>query len=101
MKIDRFLQFFVVKEKKFYPLFISQLENICNAADILVTQFKDENNDNQQEYYKAIHVLETKGDHITAKIYDELNKTFVTPFDRDDIRATIKARKCTPFSRLY
>lgn len=85
MKIDRLFQFFVVKEKKFYPLFIDQLENICNAADILVSQFKDENNENQAEYYKAIHILETKGDHITAKIYDELNKTFVTPFDRDDI----------------
>lgn len=85
MKIDKFFQFFVVKEKKFYPLFIDQLENICNAADILVTQFKDNNDDNQAEYYKAIHMLETKGDHITAKIYDELDKTFVTPFDRDDI----------------
>ncbi len=85
MKIDRFLQFFVVKEKKFYPLFISQMENVCNAADLLVTQFKDENNESQPEYYKAIKVLETKGDHITAKIYDELSLTFVTPFDREDI----------------
>lgn len=85
MKLDRFFQLFVVKEKKFYPLFIDQMENICNAADILVTQFKDTNEENQNEYYKTIKMLETKGDHITAKIYDELSRTFVTPFDRDDI----------------
>jgi hypothetical protein len=85
MKIDRIFQIFVVKEKKFFPLFIDQIENVCNAADILVTQFKDSNDDNQSEYYKAIKILESKGDHITATIYDELNKTFVTPFDREDI----------------
>lgn len=85
MKIDRFFQMFVVKEKKFYPLYIAQLENINNAADILLTQFKDTNPEAQKEYYKTIKMLETKGDHITAKIYEELNKTFVTPFDREDI----------------
>ena len=29
--------------------------------------------------------LETKCDKVTAQIYDELNRTFVTPFDREDI----------------
>ena len=36
MKIDRFLQFFVVKEKKFYPLYIEQAANIEAAAKLLV-----------------------------------------------------------------
>lgn len=85
MKLDRLLQLFVVKEKKFFPLYIAQMENINNAADILLTQFKDKDIENQKEYYKAIKILESKGDKITANIYDELSKTFVTPFDREDI----------------
>ncbi|MFA6334869.1 MAG: DUF47 family protein [Bacteroidales bacterium] len=85
MKADRFFQLFIVKEKKFYPLFIAQLENITEAADDLKTLFLESNYENQKEYYKKINELEKKGDHITAKIYDELNKTFVTPFDREDI----------------
>jgi len=85
MKIDRFFQFFIVKEKKFYPLYISQLANIIEAANDLKSLFLESNYDSQKEYYKKINALEIKGDHITANIYEELNRTFVTPFDREDI----------------
>jgi len=85
MKIDRFFQLFVVKEKKFYPLYIAQLEIIKTAAEDLKSLFLESNPELQKEYYKKIKELETKGDKVTAKIYDELNKTFVTPFDREDI----------------
>jgi len=85
MKIDRIFQFFIVKEKKFYPLFIAQLENINEAAEDLRSLFLESNYEVQKEYHKKISSLETKGDQITATIYDELNKTFVTPFDREDI----------------
>ena len=85
MKIDRFLQLFVVKEKKFYPLYISQTENIVVAAEGLKRLYLESNYELQKESYRKIKDLETKGDQITAKIYEELNKTFVTPFDREDI----------------
>lgn len=85
MKIDRFLQLFVVKEKKFYPLYISQMEIIKVAADTLKSLFLESNPDLQKDYYKQIKDLETKGDKVTATIYEELNRTFVTPFDREDI----------------
>ncbi|GAB1373224.1 MAG: DUF47 family protein [Bacteroidales bacterium] len=85
MKIDRFLQLFVVKEKKFYPLYISQTENIVIAAEELKRLFLESNYELQKESYKKIKDLESKGDQITAKIYEELNNTFVTPFDREDI----------------
>jgi predicted phosphate transport protein (TIGR00153 family) len=85
MKIDRFIQLFVVKEKKFYPLYIAQLENIKVAAADLRSLFLESNIEQQKELYKKINNLEMKGDQITANIYEELNKTFVTPFDREDI----------------
>lgn len=85
MKIDRFLQLFVVKEKKFYPLYISQLEIIKVAAETLKSLFLESNPELQKEYYKQIKELETKGDKVTATIYEELNRTFVTPFDREDV----------------
>ncbi|MEN6619852.1 MAG: DUF47 family protein [Rikenellaceae bacterium] len=85
MKVDKIFQFFIVKEKKFYPLYIAQLENITEAANDLRSLFLESNYEIQKEYHKKISNLETKGDKITARIYDELNKTFVTPFDREDI----------------
>lgn len=85
MKIDRFLQFFVVKEKKFYPLYQEQATNIEEAATLLVQLLKEQDYETQRILYKHIKNLETKGDKITATIYQELNRTFVTPFDREDI----------------
>ena len=31
-------------------------------------------------------LFRSKGDHLTHTIFDELNKTFITPFDREDIQ---------------
>jgi len=85
MKIDRFLQLFIVKEKKFYPMFISQMDIINQATKELKFLFLESNYDAQKELYKKINSLEVAGDHITGRIYQELEKTFVTPFDREDI----------------
>lgn len=85
MKIDRFLQLFVVKEKKFYPLYMEQAANIEAAAKLLVELLQEQDHDKQDALYREVKEYEHRGDLITAKLYEELNKTFVTPFDREDI----------------
>lgn len=85
MKLDNFLQLFVVKEKRFFPLFIESAENIVKAADLLVEQTKIENPDDRRMLAHRIKECETLGDIITDKIIDELLAAYVTPFDRDDI----------------
>ena len=85
MKIDRFLQLFVVKEKKFSPLYIEKAANIEAAAKLLVELLQEQDPEKQKALYKDIKEYEHSGDMITAKLYEELNKTFVTPFDREDI----------------
>lgn len=85
MKLDNFLQLFVVKEKRFFPLFIESAENIVKAADLLVEQTKIENPDDRRMLAHRIKECETLGDTITDKIIDELLAAYVTPFDRDDI----------------
>ena len=60
MKIDRFFQLFVVKEKKFYPLYIAQLEIIKVAAEDLKSLFLESNPELQKDYYKKIKELDTK-----------------------------------------
>lgn len=85
MKIDSFLQLFVVKEKKFFPLFIQSAENIDSAADLLLQQAKSDNPDERRILAHRIKERETEGDNITRRIVDELLSAYVTPFDRDDI----------------
>lgn len=85
MILDNFLQLFVVKEKRFFPLFIQSAENIVKAATLLIEQTKESDQDERKIYAKRIKECETAGDRITDKIIDELLEAFVTPFDRDDI----------------
>lgn len=85
MNIDKFLQLFVVKEKRFYPLFLQSAENIKKAAELLVNQTKTDDPDQRRILAHRIKECETEGDRITDKIVDEILDAFVTPFDRDDI----------------
>ena len=85
MKIDDFLQLFVVKEKKFFQLFNEQGFNLVKAAELLRKFIREENQEIRAELYKKIKTVETDNDTITSNIYEELNRSFVTPFDREDI----------------
>ena len=85
MKIDKILQLFVVKEKRFFPLFVSSAENIRKAAELLSQQASEEDPDTRRMLAHRIKECETEGDTITDKIIDELMDAYVTPFDRDDI----------------
>ena len=70
MKIDRFLQLFVVKEKKLYPLYIEQAANIEAAAKLLVELLQEQDPEKQKALYKDIKEYEHSGDMITAKLYE-------------------------------
>lgn len=85
MNLDKILQIFVVKEKRFFPLFQQSAENIKKAAELLLEQTKEDDADKRRVYAHRIKECETLGDRITDKIIDELLDAVVTPFDRDDI----------------
>src|SRR5436305_1991791 len=40
-----------------------------------------------KDWTREIHEIEHKGDRITAEIFSLLNRTFITPFEREDIIA--------------
>lgn len=85
MKLDRIFQVLVPKDKKFYPLFCQASANLveCTRAfkDLLLATDDNSRND----LVKKVKKLEKAGDKITVSIFDELNSTFITPFDREDI----------------
>lgn len=85
MRIASIFQFFVPKETRFFPIFTEAAENIIDASEAL-TQLVSEYPGRKDEIIKKVKEFEHKGDGITHKILDELNNTFVTPFDREDIQ---------------
>jgi predicted phosphate transport protein (TIGR00153 family) len=76
------------REETFFDLFNDAADNILHAARLLQTLLDDYRDVERQA--EAIKALEERGDEITHTIIDRLNRTFVTPFDREDIHELAK-----------
>ncbi|MEI8226155.1 MAG: DUF47 family protein [Bacteroidota bacterium] len=85
MNIDSFLKFFVPKDHSFFPLFESDAQNLVKAAELLKELMVSTEIEEHERIYKEIKDVEHIGDEITDKTYVQLNKSFITPFDREDI----------------
>jgi predicted phosphate transport protein (TIGR00153 family) len=85
MNIDSFLKFFVPKDHSFFPLFESDAQNLVKAAELLKELLASTEIGDHERLYKDIRDIEHIGDEITNKTYEQLNKSFITPFDREDI----------------
>jgi predicted phosphate transport protein (TIGR00153 family) len=71
------------KEESFFDLFNQAADNILQGARML-RDLLDDYRDVEPRAV-AIKAVEDKGDSITHMIIDRLNRTFVTPLDREDI----------------
>ena len=87
--LDKIFGFLVPKDRKFFPMFIEAVDNLVVSSDLLI-KLMGENDLNEREVYiKLIKEAEHTGDVITHKLLIELNGTFITPFDREDIHLLI------------
>lgn len=73
------------KEVDFFEIFDRAASNIKKAAELLVSL--TENFDNISQKVKEIYDVEQDGDMLTHDIMRKLNKTFITPIDREDLHA--------------
>jgi len=85
MNIDKFLKFFVPKDHSFFPLFVEDAQNLVKAAELLRTLMASTTTEDHDRLNKEIKDVELIGDEITNKTFVQLNKSFITPFDREDI----------------
>jgi len=74
---------FIPREEGFFDLFEDNARNMVKAARCL-KELVDNWQDVEQKV-NEISELEHQGDTITHKIAAQLHRTFVTPFDREDI----------------
>jgi len=89
MKIDRIFSFLVPKDRKFFPLFVETANNLVFASDLLVKLVSETDRVKIEELIVKIKEAELAGDEITRRLLGELNGTFITPFDREDIHDLI------------
>lgn len=78
---------FLPKEEKYFEDFKDMINLIGEMADHTekIFQFED-----QKAHILKMKPLEIRCDELTSKITKRLNKTFITPFDREDIFALVK-----------
>jgi hypothetical protein len=74
---------FIPREEKFFELFEESAHNAVKTAQRLKKLL--DTWQNVEIMIGEITELEHEGDRITHQIMKELNRTFVTPFDREDI----------------
>lgn len=73
------------KEIDFFEIFEKAASNLTKASFLLVALM--ENFDNIEAKAKEIYEVEQDGDMLTHDIMKKLNRTFITPIDREDIHA--------------
>ena len=70
-------------DANFFDLFESSANNIVRAARCLLELVSDW--ESLEQKVDELNKIEHQGDTITHEIMRELNKSFITPFDREDI----------------
>ena len=74
----------IPQKREFFDLYNGAAENIVAISDRLV-ELLDRFPDGAEDLAAGVKQLEHAGDRLTHELVDLLNRTFVTPFDRDDM----------------
>lgn len=79
----------IPKEEKFFDMFREMTKNIVAGAELLkyLTDNFNGHPERREEIYRKIKDVEHNGDYQTHQIIRKLNKSFITPFDPEDIYA--------------
>lgn len=89
--MNNIFSYFIPKDKKFFPLFESASTNLVDMSVLIKRLVNTDDLKIREPLHKEIEELEHRGDAITHQIYLELSKTFITPFDREDIHTLATA----------
>jgi len=83
--INSILKIFLPKDRIFYQLFESVAEELVKMGDKLKEVVTEPDFDKRGKLIKELEDMEHINDDLTHRIFTELGKNFITPFDREDI----------------
>jgi hypothetical protein len=81
--MGQWLSWIKSNEKELLKILDDLAKKAVETSEAVVLLFDDLTNTEQA---KKIHQLETEADVLTRDIFSELNKTFITPLDREDMQ---------------
>ena len=86
MKFDSFVRLIMPKEERFHELLAQDTKNLVRAVRVFEAIATSTSLEDRRVRAVELKAIEHEGDAITKQIFIALNATFITPFDRDDIR---------------
>lgn len=91
MAINSLLKIFLPKDRVFYNLFESVADELIKMGDKLREIVLEPDFEQRAKLIKQAEDMEHVNDELTHRIFTELGKNFITPFDREDIHALATA----------
>ena len=85
MAINSIMKFFLPKDKVFYDLFEKVAGNVATMGSKLKDVVYEPDFDKRATLITQLEDLEHDNDELTHRIFTELGRNFITPFDREDI----------------
>jgi len=85
MAFNTFLKIFLPKDRIFYSLFEDSSQRVLLMAKVLKEMVNENDPAERSSIMTRIEDLEHQNDEATHKIFTELSRNFITPFDREDI----------------
>jgi len=85
MAFNSILKIFLPKDRVFYQLFESVADELVKMGAKLKDVVTEPDFDKRGKLIKDLEDMEHVNDEYTHKIFTELGKNFITPFDREDI----------------
>lgn len=85
MAFASFMKIFLPKDRVFYGLFEEVSTNLTQMGDIFKQAVNEHDVTARNTLLKTLEEWEHKNDDVTHKIFIELGRNFITPFDREDI----------------
>ena len=87
MNADKLIKWFMPKEERFHELLEKATQNLVLGAQVFSEIAHETSFEDRKVKGVQLKTIEREGDGITRQIFEALNTTFITPFDREDIRS--------------
>lgn len=87
MKADAVVRWFMPKEERFHELLAKDTQILLRAARLFAEIARSSSLEERRVKAVQLKAIEHEGDEITRHVFEALNSSFITPFDREDIRA--------------
>jgi predicted phosphate transport protein (TIGR00153 family) len=85
MALNNIMKLFMPKDRIFYSLFEEVADGVSQMGRLLKSVVSEPDVDKRAALVSQIEEQEHVNDDLTHKVFTELGRNFITPFDREDI----------------